>query len=1025
MHFSEIFIRRPVLSTVLAALITFLGLASVANLPVRQYPEVEESVITITTVYPGAAPDLIQGFVTSPIAAAVSTTENMDYITSQSRPSASVVTVQMKLGADPDIALTEVMSKVQQVRGQLPQDTEDPVIAKGTGRTFALMYLAARNPNMTPEQLNEYLARVIRPRVTNIDGVAQMEILGGQTYAMRIWLDPLKLSARGVTASEVLAAIRSSNFLSAPGKTENEYFSYSLTLDSTIQTPEAFGALPVVQGKTGVVRLRDVARIELASGSSDAIVTFAGEPGTFIGIIPAPGENQLDVATNVRDALPALTGTLPRGMTIDLVYDSTETIAASIQEVFKTIAEAVLIVVVVILLFLGSFRSVLMPIVTIPLSLIGVCSVMLALGYSINLLTLLAMVLAIGLVVDDAIVVVENIHRHIDEGMSPARAAIRGMKEIAGPVIAMTITLAAVLSPLAFTGGLTGSLFTEFALTLAGSVVISGLVALTITPAMSARLLSHDAPGRFQRVVDRTLGGLANWYERRVSSSLDYRPVTMLMVVALLGVSGFMFLNTSSELAPEEDNGALFAIMNGPRYATLEYTDAFTQEVSRRTADIEEVQTAFSVAGMGGAANSGFYIWALKDWADRSRSQSMIQQQIQGILDGTPGLQSYVFAPPSLPGAGGGLPISMVIQSIHAPERVVEIADQIREQAMKSGMFIVVQNSLSFDAPQVRLTIDRDRAAQLGVAVSDVGATLGLLVGGGAIAQFDRDSNSYDVITQVPREWRDNPERLTEFFVRARSGAMVPLASVVSIEDTVSAAAIEQFNQLNSATLSAMPMIGISSGVALAELERITNEILPDGFFIDYSGQSRLEKSEGNTILLAFGAALVVIYLVLAAQFESFRDPFIILMSVPLSIFGAMLPLFFGASTLNIYTQVGLITLIGLITKHGILMVEFANQQRADHGLSRRQAIVAAAKTRLRPILMTTAAMVLAVVPLIIAEGAGAAARQAMGLVIFAGLMIGTMFTLFVVPMFYTLISRSDGEYLLHKHGEETRFGSA
>ncbi|MCB2150531.1 MAG: efflux RND transporter permease subunit, partial [Rhodobacteraceae bacterium] len=395
------------------------------------------------------------------------------------------------------------------------------------------------------------------------------------------------------------------------------------------------------------------------------------------------------------------------------------------------------------------------------------------------------------------------------------------------------------------------------------------------------------------------------------------------------------------------------------------------------------------------------------------------------ILDGTPGLQSYVFAPPSLPGAGGGLPISMVIQSIHAPERVVEIADQIRAQAMKSGMFIVVQNSLSFDAPQVRLTIDRDRAAQLGVAVSDVGATLGLLVGGGAIAQFDRDSNSYDVITQVPREWRDNPERLTEFFVRARSGAMVPLASVVSIEDTVSAAAIEQFNQLNSATLSAMPMIGISSGVALAELERITNEILPDGFFIDYSGQSRLEKSEGNTILLAFGAALVVIYLVLAAQFESFRDPFIILMSVPLSIFGAMLPLFFGASTLNIYTQVGLITLIGLITKHGILMVEFANQQRADHGLSRRQAIVAAAKTRLRPILMTTAAMVLAVVPLIIAEGAGAAARQAMGLVIFAGLMIGTMFTLFVVPMFYTLISRSDGEYLLHKHGEETRFGSA
>ncbi|MBL9073992.1 efflux RND transporter permease subunit [Tabrizicola sp.] len=1025
MHFSEIFIRRPVLSTVLAALILFVGLASVLNLPVRQYPEVSESVITITTVYPGAAPDLIQGFVTSPIAAAVSTTEDVDYVTSQSRQSASVVTVQMRLGADPDTALTEVMSKVQQVRGQLPQDTEDPVIVKGTGMTFALMYFAVQNPNMSPEELNEYLERVVRPRVTNIQGVAQMEILGAQKFAMRVWLDPLKLSSRGVTAPEVLAAIRSSNFLSAPGKTENEYFAYSLTLDSTIQTPDSFGALPLVQGPNGVVRLRDVARIELASGATDAIVTFAGEPGTFIGIVPAPGENQLDVATNVNEAIPALATTLPQGMTIDLVYDSTETISASITEVFKTIAEAVIIVMVVILLFLGSFRSVVMPIVTIPLSLIGVCAVMLAFGYSINLLTLLAMVLAIGLVVDDAIVVVENIHRHIDDGMRPAQAAITGMKEITGPVVAMTITLAAVLAPLAFTGGLTGALFTEFALTLAGSVVISGLVALTITPTMSARILHAGEPGRFQRIVDRTLNGLSNWYERRVSSSLDYRPVTMLMAAVLVGVTGFMFLNTSSELAPEEDSGALFAIMNGPRYATLEYTDAFTREIGRRTAGIEEVETSFSVAGMGGAGNTGFYIWALKDWDQRDRSQSEVQQEIQGILDGAPGLQSFVFAPPSLPGAGGGLPIAMVIQSIHAPERVVEIAEEIRAKAMQSGMFIVVQNSLSFDAPQVRVTIDRDRAALLGVSVSDIGSTLGLLVGGGAVAQFDRDSNSYDVITQVPRDWRDNPERLGEFFVRARSGAMIPLSSVVSITPTVAAASIEQFNQLNSASLTAMPMIGLSTGVALAELERIAAEVLPDGFFIDYSGQSRLEKTEGNTILLAFGAALVVIYLVLAAQFESFRDPLIILMSVPLSIFGAMLPLFFGLSTLNIYTQVGLITLIGLITKHGILMVEFANQQREARGATRRQAIVAAARTRLRPILMTTAAMALAVVPLIIAEGAGAAARQAMGVVIFTGLLIGTLFTLFVVPMFYTLIARSDVEEKKHLEAVARTFGEA
>lgn len=1022
MHFSELFIRRPVLSTVLAALILFLGLAAVVNLPVRQYPEVEETVITVTTTYPGAAPDLIQGFITSVIASAVSTTENVDFITSASRPSASVVTVQMKLGADPDIALTEVMSKVQQVRGQLPPESDDPVIVKGNGQTFALMYLAVQNPNMTPEQLTEYLERVVRPRVTNIDGVAQMEILGASQYAMRVWLDPLEMSARGVTASEVLAAIRSSNFLSAPGKTENEYFAYSLKLESTIQSAEAFGALPLVQGKNGVVRLRDVAEIELASGEQDAVVTFDGEPGTFIGVIPAPGENQLDVASNVLAELPLLSATLPRGMTISLVYDSTETIAASIEEVFKTIAEAVAIVVVVILLFLGSFRSVLMPIVTIPLSLVGVCAVMLALGYSINLLTLLAMVLAIGLVVDDAIVVVENIHRHIEDGMTPATAAIKGMKEITGPVVAMTITLAAVLAPLAFTGGLTGTLFTEFALTLAGSVIISGLVALTITPAMSARLLTHGEPGRFQSIVDRVLNGVSNWYERRVSSSLDYRPVTILMVLSLLGATGFMFVNTASELAPEEDSGALFAILNGPRYATLDYTDTFTKAIAAKTKGIEEVQTSFSVAGFGGATNSGFYIWALKDWSERVRSQAEIQQQIQGVLDTASGLQGYVFAPPSLPGAGGGLPVSMVIQSIHSPDRVFEIAEAVRLKAMQSGKFMVVQNSLSFDAPQVRVVIDRDRAANLGVAVSDIGNTLGLLVGGGAIAQFDRDSNSYDIVTQVPAAWRDNPERLTEFFVRSGSGAMVPLSSVVSLDLGVTVASIEQFNQLNSATLSAMPMIGLSSGVALAELDRIAAEELPDGFFVDYSGQSRLEKTEGNTILLAFAAALVVIYLVLAAQFESFRDPFIIMMSVPLSIFGAVLPLYLGMSTLNIYTQVGLITLIGLITKHGILMVEFANQQR-EHGMSRRQAIVAAAKTRLRPILMTTAAMALAVLPLIIAEGAGAAARQAMGLVIFTGLLVGTVFTLFVVPMFYTLISRSDASHSLHRRMVEQTFG--
>ena len=1007
MHFSELFIRRPVLSTVLAAFILLLGFQGIFNLSVRQYPEVEETVVTITTVYPGAAPELIQGFITAPIAAAVATTENIDYVTSQSRPSASVVSVQMQLGADPDIALTEVLSKVQQVRGQLPDEAEDPVIVKGTGQQFALMYLAALNPNMNAEQMTEYLDRVIRPRMSTIEGVAEIEIIGAANYAMRVWIDPLQLAARGVTASEVLQAIGASNFLSAPGKTENEYVAYSITLESTLQTPEAFGALPLRADGDAVVRLRDVARIELAAEDRDTIVTFDGRPGTFIGIFPTPAANPLDTADAVIEELPAIAESLPQGMEISLVYDSTETISASIEEVFKTILEAVAIVVVVILLFLGSFRSVLMPVVTIPLSLVGVCAVLLALGYSINLLSLLAMVLAIGLVVDDAIVVVENIHRHIDEGMTPLDASVKGMKEITGPVVAMTLTLAAVLAPLGFTGGLTGALFREFAFTLAGAVIISGIVALTITPMMSARLLSSGEPGRFQRIVDRIFERTANWYERRVASSLAYRPVTILLVLGLVGVTGFMFMKTSSELAPEEDQGVVFAILNGPRYATTDYMQLYTDQLATLTEDVEEVKTQFSIVGTGGD-NSGFYIWALKDWADRERAQSAVQQDLQGRLGGVAGIEGFAFAPPSLPGSGGGLPISVVIQSIFEPARVFEIAEEVKARALASGRFIVVQNSLAFDAPQVTITIDRDRAATLNVPISEIGNTLGLLVGGGAVGQFDRDANSYDIITQVPREWRENPERLGEFFVRAATGDMVPLSSVVSISTNASPASVEQFNQLNSSTISALPIPSVSTGEALRVIQDAPREVMPDGFFLDYTGQSRLEVGQGNTILIAFGLAVVVIYLVLAAQFESFRDPLIILMSVPLSIFGAILPLNLGLGTLNIYTQVGLITLIGLITKHGILIVEFANQQREQHGLSKTEAVVVAAKTRLRPILMTTAAMTLAVVPLIIAQGAGAAARASMGLVIFTGLIVGTLFTLFVVPMFYTLIAHAD-----------------
>ncbi|TPI46627.1 multidrug efflux protein [Mesorhizobium sp. B2-9-1] len=1016
MSFSDLFIRRPVLSTVLACLILLLGFQGIFGLSIRQYPKVDETAITITTAYPGASADLIQGFISAPIARAVASTENIDYVTSSSRPSSSTVTVQMKLGSNPDVALAEVLSKVQGVRGTLPDASKDPVIVKGTGQQFAMMYISMQNPNMTKEQLTEYIERVIRPRISTVEGVADVQIFGAQEYSMRVWIDPIRLAARGATAVDVLTAINNSNFLSAPGNTQNEYVVSSITVHSTLQTPEAFAQLPIRSTDGQVVRLRDVAHVELGAKNTDTRVSFNGKPGTFLAIFPTPAANPLTTAAAVTRLVPQIQETLPKGMTIEVVYDATGQISASIEEVFKTIGEAVAIVIVVILLFLGSFRSVMMPIVTIPLSLIGVCFILFAVGYSINLLSLLAMVLAIGLVVDDAIVVVENIHRHMEEdGMSPMQAAFNGMREIATAIVAMTITLAAVFAPLAFTGGLTGALFREFAVTLAGSVVLSGVIAMTITPMMSARLLKPGQHGRFQRIVDGTFSRVERVYERAVTASLRNRPVTLIIVIALVALTGFMFTKTSTELAPEEDQGFLLSIVTAPRYATSDYTEAYVNQMLGLVKDIPETRAQFSAVAFGGATNGAFVGFAFKDWAERKRSSKELQADIQGRLAKVAGVEAFVFAPPTLPGSGGGLPISMVVRSTGAPSEVFEQAEKIKSKAQASGRFIVVQNSMSYDAPQVTVTIDRERAAALNLPIADIGNTLTLLVGGSEVAQFDRDSNSYDIIPQVPQEFRDNPDKLGEYFVRSVDGKMVPLSAVVKISTNASPAAIEQFNQLNSSTISALPLPGVTTGDGLKVLEDLAKETLPDTFFVDYSGQSRQEKEQGNTILIAFAAAVIVIYLVLAAQFESFRDPLIIMMAVPLSIFGAIVPLNIGLGTLNIYTQVGLITLIGLITKHGILLVEFANQQREIHGMRRRDAIIASAKVRLRPILMTTAAMALGVVPLIVSSGAGAAARYSMGLVIFTGILVGTMFTLFVVPMFYTFIASKDLPHLAEK----------
>ncbi len=1032
MTFTELFIRRPVLSTVVSLLILLLGLQGLSNLQVRQYPEVKETAITISTIYVGASADLIQGFVTTPIAKAVASAEGVDYVTSSSRLGFSTVTVQMKLDSDPNAALTEVNAKVQAIRASLPSDAEDPVVAKGTGQSFALMYLTFASPQMNAQQVTEYLVRVVQPRLSTLEGVADAQILGGQNFAMRVWIDPLRLASRNLTAAEVVSAIRAANFLSAPGNTKNDFVAYSLESQTTLQTAEAFEALPLTSEGDQIVRLRDVARVELGPESTDTKVMFSGQEGTFIGVTTTPSANPLDVAKVVHKEVASMQPTLPAGMTAEVVYDASSFIQASIDEVFLTIAEAVLIVVLVILVFLGSFRSVVIPILTIPLSLIGVCIFLFAFGFSINLLTLLAMVLAIGLVVDDAIVVVENIHRHIEKGKAPMEAAIVGMREIFGPIVSMTITLAAVYAPIGFTTGLTGALFREFAFTLAGAVIISGVVAVTLSPMMAARLLKpHTEGGQrgFAGFVDRRFEWLENKYQNGLHGSLNFRWVTLLMVAMMIGTTGFLFLNTSSELAPDEDQGFFMGFVSAPKYANSDYTQFYVREFHALRDALPEIEDTFSIVGSDGGGG-GFFGIKLKDWADRPQPAAQTKQAIQSTVEKSPGVQAFVFAPPSLPGSGGGLPVQYVVRSLGSPEQVFEVSEEIRKRAQQSGKFIVVQNSVSFESPQARIVIDRDRAASIGVPISEIGTTLGALVGGASISQFDRENRSYDVITQVSREDRLNPEMLGRYYVRSAAGAMIPLSALVRFEMAAAPEAIEQFNQLNAATISGIPLPTVTSGDALATVEAIGREVMPAGMFVDYIGQSRQEKAAGSTILVTFGLAVLVIYLVLAAQFESFRDPIIILMSVPLSLFGAIVFLNLGLATLNIYTQVGLITLVGLITKHGILMVEFANEQRHLHGLDRREAIETAARIRLRPILMTTAAMVLGVLPLLTASGAGAAARYSMGIVIATGMSIGTLFTLFVVPMFYTLISpreiaRSDRDSVATQTGVEQELQSS
>ncbi|WP_115701010.1 efflux RND transporter permease subunit [Legionella sainthelensi] len=1001
MKFTDLFIKRPVLAMVISLLIFLFGVNAIYNMQIRQYPRMDNTVITIMTGYPGADADLIAGFITSPIEKAVASAEGIDYMTSSSTQGLSTITLNIKLNFDPQIAFTDVMSKVQQTINQLPKESQQPVILKTSDASTALMYISLDSTQMTPQQITDYATRVVQPQLQTVDGVAKADILGGSTYSMRIFLDPKKMAALGVSPSDASAVLAKNNFLTAAGNTKGEYVALSITAKTDLNNADQFSNLIVKSDKGSIVRLRDIGKIELGSQSYDSSVTFNGKKAVFISITPTPTANPLTVISAVRKMLPSVIKEFPPSLTGTIVYDATAFIRASLDEVTHTIIEAALIVIVVIFLFLGSIRSVFIPLVTIPLSLVGVCTLMLILGYSINLLTLLAFVLAIGLVVDDAIVVVENVHRHIEEGKTPFDAAMIGAREIATPVIAMTITLAAVYAPIGFMGGLTGALFKEFAFTLASAVIISGIIALTLSPMMCSKVLSRDiSSGKFVHFLDTFFNKLKSKYQKALHSLLDTRVIMLYFAAVVILMLPYLYTHTSAETAPDEDQGFFFVMAMIPQYATLNYIEAFTKPFDEIYKSFPETENYFTVNN-----NQPISGMVLKPWNERKKSQFALKQPLQDKLSNVAGLNAFAIVPPPLPGGGGGTPIQFVIKTTNDFQSLLDVSNKLTEKAKKSGLFIYVDNSLKFNQPQIVMNINRSKASEMGLDMQAVGSSLTSALSGNYVNYFNLEGRSYQVIPQLSRSFRMSPEELGQIYVRTINGTMVPLSTVVTlIEKTVPNAA-SHFQQMNSATIQAVMMPGKTLGEGLQFLQKEADQVLPKGFSYDYGGESRQFMQEGNALLFAFVFAIIIIFLVLSAQYESFRDPLIVLISVPMSICGALIPLNLGLASINIYTQVGLITLIGLISKHGILIVDFANHLQREKNLDKRAAVEEAAGIRLRPILMTTAAMVFGVLPLLIASGAGAVSRFDIGLVIATGLLIGTGFTLFVVPTLYTYIA--------------------
>jgi multidrug efflux pump len=1012
---TDLFVKRPVLATVVNLVILIAGLQSIRALSVRQYPRSDIAVVRVSTIYVGASADLVRGFITTPLERVMASADGIDYMESSSAQSLSTITVHLQLNYDTNAALTQIQAKVAQVRNELPPEAEAPIIELETADTqFAAVYLSFSSADLDQNQITDYLTRVVQPKLSAISGVQRADILGNRTFAMRIWLKTDRMAAHGISPSTLRQVLARNNHLSAIGQTKGSMVSVNLVANTDLSTAEEFRQLVVKEENGVVVRLGEIADVVLGAENYDSDVRFNGETAVFMGIWVLPTANALDVIHRVREAMPGIEAQVPAGMKVGIPYDSTEYIQDAINEVLTTLTETLLIVIGVIFLFLGSVRAVIIPIVAIPISLIGAVFLMLMAGFTINLLTLLAIVLSVGLVVDDAIVMVENIERHLHAGKSAVRAAMDAAHELVGPIIAMTITLAAVYAPVGIQGGLTGALFREFAFTLAGAVIVSGVVALTLSPMMGAKLLRPGATERgFAGWINRRFEEVRRVYTRVLSSTLQYRPVVLVLwvIAAALIIPFFMF--SQRELAPAEDQGVVFSIIQAAPNATIDQTTMFTRRVLDVYQSFPEADSIFQITSPAG----GFGGMVTKPWSERTKTTQQLMQELSVPLSKIAGIRAIPQTPPPLPG-GGDFPVDLVIATADEPERLQELADQLVSKAFSSGLFIFADADLKYDQPQAEVLFDRDKIRSQGVDLSQAGDDLSTLLSGNYVNRFSIQGRSYKVIPQVKRVERLTPDQLQEMYVTGAEDKLVPLSTFAKLETTAQPRDLRKFQQLNAVRIHGVIPPQVPLDGALGFLENEAQSILPQGFTIDYAGQSRQLRVEGSRFLGTFLLSAILIYLVLAAQFESFRDPFIILAgSVPLAIAGALIFSFLGFTTLNIYSQVGLITLVGLVSKNGILIVQFANHLQ-ETGKDKLAAVIEASGTRLRPILMTTAATVVGHFPLVLATGPGAGARNSIGIMLVSGMIVGTCFTLLVVPSIYMLIARkregSEGADAVH-----------